>query len=526
MKKKKVLIWSVGVLVLVAAGLLVYTFLPDKKTTADVAPLNTAAVTKGDIVVSVSGAGSVSAIESSQVKTKDAGTVAEVLVKEGDVVKKGQTLITFEGEDLSDNLEEAQNSLESLKEDLSEKEAAYKKQAQSGASDDDLDSAKRAIEKAKTDIQNQVEKIADVQEDMLPPDPLTAPIDGTITVVNIAEGEKAMDGAELIDITNYNKLSVVVQVDELDIPTVTLGMPATVTLDALPDTEFTGEVTDIAEEGTASNGVSLFDVTVGMKTSEGARVGMSAEVSITTAEKKDVLTVPIEAVKEIGGKYMVTVPVSAGESTGTSAAAGKGGSGTTGTGTAGTGTSGDGQAPMPSGAPDGTTSGGFRGGSGEGGQMPEGGFPGGGTGEGGAMPSGAPSGGRGQWSGEGGTSGEGRGTWNRQGGTSSQSSQSGSTATKMVIVEVGIHDESRMEITSGLNEGDTVVIPTVISTSSTSSQQQQMQGGFGAGFGGMTGGMSGGVPGGNFGGGGGFSGGGGTRSSTGGGTGGTGGAGR
>ncbi|SET87537.1 efflux RND transporter periplasmic adaptor subunit [Paenibacillus sp. NFR01] len=507
MKKKKVLIWSVGVLVLVAAGLLVYTFLPDKKTTADVAPLNTAAVTKGDIVVSVSGAGSVSATESSQVKTKDAGTVAEVLVKEGDVVKKGQTLITFEGEDLSDNLEDAQNSLESLKEDLSEKEAAYKKQAQSGASDDDLDTAKRAIEKAKTDIQNQVEKITDVQEDMLPPDPLTAPIDGTITVVNIAEGEKAMDGAELLDITNYNKLSVVVQVDELDIPTVTLGMPATVTLDALPDTEFTGEVTDIAEEGTASNGVSLFDVTVGMKTSEGARVGMSAEVSITTAEKKDVLTVPIEAVKEIGGKYMVTVPVTAGESTGTSAAAGKGGGGTTGTGTAGTGTSGDGQAPMPSGAP-----------GGEGGQMPEGGFPGGGTGEGGAMPSGAPSGGRGQWSGEGRTSGEGRGTWNRQGGTGGTSSQSGSTATKMVIVEVGIHDESRMEITSGLNEGDTVVIPTVISTSSTSSQQQQMDGGFGGGFGGMTGG----APGGNFGGGG-FSGGGsgGTRSS-----GGTGGGGR
>lgn len=528
MKKKKVLLWTIGVVAVVTAGLLVYTFLPDKNSQAAEVPVNTATVTKGDIVVSVSGAGAVTATETSKVKTKDSGKVAEVLVEQGDVVKKGQTLITFEGDDLSDNLTQEKTSLQSLQSDLEDKQESYKKLAQAGASEDDLSTAKRSIEKAKTDITTQIEKIASVEEDMVPPDALTAPIDGTVTVVNIASGEQAMDGSELIDITDYANLSVIVQVDELDIPTVKEGMPATITLDALPDNEFKGTVTDIAEEGVTTNGVSLFDVTVGLTTSESARVGMSAEVSITTAEKKDVLLVPIEAVQERNGTHTVAVPVAAGAATGTTEAPGA--------------ATGEGQAPMPSGAP-----------GAAGGTMPSG-APG--TAEGGVMPSGAPGAAGGAMSGGTGTSGTGSGTGyggtrtrgsgsgtgsgtgyggtrtrgtggtmpsgapGAAGGTASStdnksqwaggsSSQSGGTSgnanQQMVTVEVGIHDESSIEIVSGLSEGDEVIIPTVISTNTGTATEVQTQGGMDFGGGGMTGGgftgggMTGGAPGGGTG---------------------------
>ncbi|WP_405169137.1 efflux RND transporter periplasmic adaptor subunit [Paenibacillus sp. FSL H3-0286] len=470
MKKKKIVFWTLGVVVVATAGMLVYTLLPDKNSQAAEVPINTATVTKGDIVVSVSGAGSVIATETGKVKTKDSGTAAEVLVKEGDLVKKGQTLITFEGNDLSDNLKQEQTSLASLETDLEDKQEQYKKLAVAGASEDELGNAKRSIEKAKTDISAQQEKIASVQEDMLPPDPLTAPIDGTVTTVNIASGEKAMDGSELIDITDYANLSVVVQVDELDIPTVKLGMPATISLDALPDTEFKGTVTKIANEGTASNGVSLFDVTIGLTSSEGALVGMSAEVSVTTAEKKDVLTVPIEAVQERNGKYTVSIPLAAG-----SAATSK--------------TAGEGQVPMPSGAPDA-----------RGGAMPsgapdarDGAMPSGAPdARGGAMPSGAP---------------DARGGAMPSGAPDARSGAAGgrnrgNSSGQMVTVEVGLHDESSIEIVSGLHEGDQVIIPTVISTKTgTTSTETETRGGMGgmggAGFGGS-----------GFSGGGGFTGGG------------------
>ncbi|OBZ11827.1 hypothetical protein A8L34_15990 [Bacillus sp. FJAT-27264] len=464
MKKKRVALLSIGAAAVVTAGLLVYAYLPDKSSALAEVPLNTAAVTKGDIVVSVTGAGSVTAPRTGKVKTKDSGKVLKVLVKEGDIVKKGQTLITFEGADLSDSLRQEKNNLANLQLDLEDKQDQYHKLADSGASEDQVKSSKRSLDKAKTDIENQQYKVASVEESMVPPAPLTATIDGTVTAVNISDGEKAMDGSELIDITDYANLSAVVQVDELDVPSVELGMPATIKLDALPDKKYQGKVTAIANEGTSSNGVSLFDVTVDLTDSKGARAGMSAEVSITTAEKKDVLTVPIEAVRDRNGTYMVAVPATSGE---------------VGTGE-GAGAAGTGQIPGSAGgaAPDGTDDKSNSAGSGS---APVAGSRGGfgGTGSGSGAYGGGARGTRGGM-GQAGRAGTGTGT-----GTT--------PAQRMITVEVGLHDDSRMEITSGLKEGDQVVIPTVIS-SGNSAAAQQGGAGFG-GFGGFGGGATGVIPG-------------------------------
>ncbi|MNO55605.1 Macrolide export protein MacA [compost metagenome] len=454
-KKKKIVITS-SIAVVAVAGILAYVLWPDQNKEVNAAPLNTATVTKGNILVGVSGSGSVSAINSESIRTKEAGEVDQVMVEKGDVVKKGDVLITFVAADMSDKLKEADKSLENLKTELENKQENYKTLAMNNAADEELDSAKAAIDKANSDIQDQQDSIADIQEDMVPPDPLTAPIDGTITAVNITDGEQAQNGTELFTMTDYVNLSVTVQVDELDIPKVKLNQAATITLDALEDKEFAGKVIDIAKEGTSSNGVSLFDVTVGLNKSDGVLVGMSAEVAITIEEKKDVLTVPIEAVTEINGKYFVSVP-----------------SDTAGTGAAGTGAAG--------------------------GQAPGGGFPGGGE-----FPDGGARSGYGQ---AGGRSGIGSGGYGQAGTRSGTSAASGQ---KRVAVEVGIHDESSIEIVSGLNEGDEVIIPTVISTGSSSAAQTPaggMTGGFGGA--GMTGGgFTGGGSGFSGAGGGGFSGGG------------------
>lgn len=77
------------------------------------------------------------------------------------------------------------------------------------------------------------------------------------------------------------------------------------TLDALPDQTFEGEVTDIANEGMANNGVSAFDVTIHLSKSEGIRAGMTAQASIDIEKKSDILLVPIEAVQDNDGKKFV-----------------------------------------------------------------------------------------------------------------------------------------------------------------------------------------------------------------------------
>jgi HlyD family secretion protein len=470
MKKKKKIIIASAVVVVAIAGILSYVLWPDGNQNVNAAKLNTATVSKGNILVGVSGSGSVSAINSESLRTKEAGEVDTVMVKKGDLVKKGDVLITFVANDLEDKLKEATKSLQNLKTELENKQENYKTLAMNNATDEELESAKTAIDKAKSDIVDQEDSITTIHEDMVPPDPLTAPIDGTITAVNITDGEQAQNGSELFTMTDYVNLSVTVQVDELDIPQIKLDQASTITLDALEDKEFAGKVIDIAKEGTSSNGVSLFNVTVGLNDSEGVLVGMSAEVAITIEEKNDILTVPIEAVTEINGNYFVNVPVAEGEESGTSDSDAAGGQ-------APSGDAAGGQAPSDDAA---------------GGQAPSG------DAAGGQAPSGDAAGG---WQGGEGQTGD-RGTRSGSegfpGGTAgSRSAASTVSGQKRVAVEVGIHNESNIEIVSGLSEGDEVIIPTVVSTGSTSTttQQTQMGGGM-SGFstGGFTGGGTGGPP--------------------------------
>ncbi|WP_435922146.1 efflux RND transporter periplasmic adaptor subunit [Paenibacillus sp. DYY-L-2] len=430
MKNKKwIWIGTGAACVLMISLALVLLVTPNKKEAVSAPVQQTTKVVKGSIMVSVSGSGSVISTNSESVRTKDEGKVKEVLVKAGDIVKKGQALLTFEGEDLSDSLESKQSSLESQKMDLLDIQAQYKKQVYEGASEEELNNTRKSISKQELEIKNTESEIASLKEDMVPPASLSAPMDGTVTSVNITAGEKANNGSELFVIHDYQNLSVKIQVDELDIPQVKTGMQASVQLDALPDTSINGVVSDIADEGTSSNGVSLFDVTIKLDQTDGVRVGMSAEASIVLSDKKDILTLPVEAVQKRGDGYVVMLPFTASDSAGDNRQSGVRGP--------------------------------------EGGEASK------------SAPKTEPA----------------EGTGQRNQVTARGKAQQ---------VEIGVHNETLIEIVSGLNEGDEVVIPTVIGTSTNRQQEQTMQGegGFG-GFGGGTMPGGGGIPGGGMSGGGG-----------------------
>ena len=138
-------------------------------------------------------------------------------------------------------------------------------------------------------------------------DPITAPFDGTVTTMDVEEGDRVSSSEVLAHVTDYKKLKTTISVDELDVPSVKKGQTVEIKASAFEDETFTGEVTSVAKEGTYENGVSSFDVTIKIDNPGDIKIGMSTEVSILTNSVKDALYVPIEAVQIDGEEKYVNI---------------------------------------------------------------------------------------------------------------------------------------------------------------------------------------------------------------------------
>ncbi len=139
-------------------------------------------------------------------------------------------------------------------------------------------------------------------------DPILAPADGTITTLAVTAGERVTSGQVVAHVTNYQDLQTAVQIDELDITKMKEGQAVELKVNAYPDQTFTGKVTTVANEGTSSNGVSTFDVTIHIDKPDNLKVGMSVEASILTASKENALYVPLDAVHTANGeKYVIAI---------------------------------------------------------------------------------------------------------------------------------------------------------------------------------------------------------------------------
>ena len=144
-----------------------------------------------------------------------------------------------------------------------------------------------------------------------------APTSGIISLLNVEKGERVvgtlqMTGTEILRIANMNTMEVQVDVSENDVNRVSLGDEADIEVDAYLGKTFTGKVTEIANSAqtvqstTSTDQVTNFTVTVRIDASSyndikenvrfPFRPGMSASVDIKTNTKKDILTLPIQAV--------------------------------------------------------------------------------------------------------------------------------------------------------------------------------------------------------------------------------------
>jgi HlyD family secretion protein len=127
---------------------------------------------------------------------------------------------------------------------------------------------------------------------------LVAPFDGIVSAVNIQAGQTVSAGTVAIEIVDPSSVEMTATVDEIDVPQVKVGQKVSISLDALPNDNFSGVVSTISIMGNSQSGVVSYPVTITLDTASGVqlRQGMSATATITTQEVNNVLVVPVAAV--------------------------------------------------------------------------------------------------------------------------------------------------------------------------------------------------------------------------------------
>jgi HlyD family secretion protein len=154
--------------------------------------------------------------------------------------------------------------------------------------------------------------------DILSKTTYTAPINGVVTYIAVRVGENVVPGIQnatgsyLMTISDMSVVTSEVMVDETDIVSVKLGQDAEVTIDAIPGKFFKGKVTEVGTQAVLrSSGLASTQSTTGNQEAkdfkvvvtlqnppDGLRPGLSSTSKITTAQKKNVMTVPVQALAE------------------------------------------------------------------------------------------------------------------------------------------------------------------------------------------------------------------------------------
>ena len=174
----------------------------------------------------------------------------------------------------------------------------------SGATDEQIAAAEAEVAQARINLNDAQESLEGVT--------LTSPFDGIVTAVNFNVGEFA--SGPTITMIDDDLLEVVLEVDEIDIGSMSVGQQAILTLETWPDTELESEIIAIAPRAKTSPGSSLvvYEVHLGLgETDLPVRVGMTADADLTTSEIAGVLLVPNRAidVDRTNGTYSVMLVV-------------------------------------------------------------------------------------------------------------------------------------------------------------------------------------------------------------------------
>ena len=224
---------------------------------------------------------------SQELTSESGGRVLSVEAAVGDQVAATQVLLTMDSLALRQQLEQARLTLVAKERELRELSGPDR-------ADREVRSQEIKVRQAELAMIEQQEKAAGLK--------VVAETAGRVVGwhPSVAVGQEIGAGVEFCRLINYDKMSMVINVDEVQVVSLRPGMEAEVTVDALPGQPFPAQVREIAQEGNFERGMSTFEVTLEVEGADELRAQMTGNATILIGEKSGVLIVPAEAVTLFG----------------------------------------------------------------------------------------------------------------------------------------------------------------------------------------------------------------------------------
>jgi len=266
---------------------------------------DTAKVMKTNIQTSITATGTIEPVTSVTVGTQVSGIVSHLYVDYNSVVKKGQVIAELDRTNLISELNTAKANLSSAQSSLNYQLSnynRYKELHEKGlVSADEFESARLQYLQAKEQVNTSKESLQRAQTN-LGYATITSPIDGVILSKSVEEGQTvaaSFNTPELFviaqDLTN---MRVIADIDEADIGGVKEGQRVSFTVDAFPDDHFEGQVTQVRQQATTESNVVTYEVVISAPNNDlKLKPGLTANVTIYTLEKNDVLAAPAKALR-------------------------------------------------------------------------------------------------------------------------------------------------------------------------------------------------------------------------------------
>jgi len=296
MKKKKNIIISVVSLIVLAIG--VYSF--QRKAPKDAFRLDTTKLSDNKITTTVTATGTIDPIIEIAVGTQVSGIISKIYVDFNSVVKKGQILAELDKTNLQSDYNSQLLNLNSSKTqyDFQRKNFQRSKELHDKnlVSDIDFETAKYNYELAESTYKVNQSNLKKAQTN-LDYATIHSPIDGVILSRAVEEGQTvaaSFSTPTLFTIAkDLTKMQVVANVDEADIGNVKKGQRVSFSVDAYPNDQFVGEVTQVRLKSTVTSNVVTYEVIVNAPNENlKLKPGLTANITIYTVEKTDIQTLP------------------------------------------------------------------------------------------------------------------------------------------------------------------------------------------------------------------------------------------